>query len=198
VVTGFEDNRLIKVGFQRRDVMKKTVLVMVAVFLLASGVYFGWTTKNALAGEGEKILAFDTMVGVPRPYTGGDNAIRGVSGGGLPWVIESGKGKLKADGDLEVKVTGLVLDPNDPDVISRGLAGNNPIPEFKAIVSCLSVDGSGDAITVNLTTDPFPATTGVGGGDADIRAHLDLPDPCIAPIIFVTSPGGAWFSSTGF
>ena len=178
--------------------MKKTILVLVAVFLLASGVYFGWTTKNALAGEGEKILAFDTMVGVPRPYTGSDNAIRGVGGGGLPWVIESGKGKLKANGDLDVMVNGLVFDPNDQAVIDAGLAGMNTIPAFRAIVSCLSVDGSGDATTVNLLTDPFPATTGLGAGDAVISAHVDLPDPCIAPIIFVTSPGGSWFASTGF
>jgi len=26
---------------------------------------------------------------------------------------------------------------------------------------------------------------------------LELPQPCIAPIVFVTSPGGAWFSITG-
>ena len=34
-------------------------------------------------------------------------------------------------------------------------------------------------------------------GDAEIEAKLDLPNPCIAPIIFVTSPTGSWFSVTG-
>jgi hypothetical protein len=26
---------------------------------------------------------------------------------------------------------------------------------------------------------------------------LELPSPCLAPIVFVTSPGGAWFAVTG-
>jgi hypothetical protein len=34
-------------------------------------------------------------------------------------------------------------------------------------------------------------------GDAEIEAMLDLPDPCLAPIVFVTNPGGAWFAVTG-
>ena len=41
-----------------------------------------------------KVLEFDTMVGVPRPFTGAVNPIRGVPGGGLPWVISFGKGEL--------------------------------------------------------------------------------------------------------
>jgi len=51
-----------------------------------------------------------------------------------------------------------------------------------------------------VLTGTFPATTGPatsGGGDATIEATLTLPDPCIAPIIFVTNAGGAWFASTG-
>jgi hypothetical protein len=54
---------------------------------------------------------------------------------------------------------------------------------------------------VNVFTDPFPATTGLaanGGGNASIEARIDLPRPCIAPIIFVTSPTFAWFSTTGY
>ena len=32
---------------------------------------------------------------------------------------------------------------------------------------------------------------------AFIRAMVTLPQPCIAPIIFVTSPGQGWFAVTG-
>jgi hypothetical protein len=49
-------------------------------------------------------------------------------------------------------------------------------------------------------TDLFPATAGFGtadGGDASIEAHITLSNPCIAPIVFVGSPGGAWFAVTG-
>jgi hypothetical protein len=38
-------------------------------------------------------------------------------------------------------------------------------------------------------------------GDAEIDARVDLPDTCVAPIVFVTngtgSAPGAWFATTG-
>lgn len=51
-----------------------------------------------------------------------------------------------------------------------------------------------------VMTDPFPASVATAtdpGGDAKIEAKLVLPQPCIAPLVFVTSPGGAWFATTG-
>ncbi len=141
------------------------------------------------------ILKFSTMVGVPRTYTGNTNAIRGISGGGFPWVISTAEGKLTSSGKLNVDVTGLVIDPHDPAAITAGVAGKNPAPAFKAIVSCLSIDPSGAPSTVNISTSAFPATS---DGNADIQTFVNLPHPCIAPIIFVTSPGGAWFAATGY
>ena len=69
---------------------------------------------------------------------------------------------------------------------------------FKGLVSCLTDDAI--PVVVNTPTGEFPATTGpasAGGGNADIEADLDLPNPCIAPIVFVTSGGGSWFAATG-
>lgn len=179
--------------------MKKSVFILFAVILLAGSflVVRGIPAANA---KEPKILEFDTMVGVPKAYTGSGNPIRGINGGGLPWVVGAAHGELKASGKLEVKVTGLVFDPNDPDVIARGLAGRNTVVQFKAIVSCRSVDAGGNATIVNVSTGLFPATVGLaseGGGNANIEATLSLPKPCIAPIIFVTSPTGAWFAATG-
>jgi hypothetical protein len=134
---------------------------------------------------------FNTMVGVPRPYTGADNKIRDVPGGGRPWVIDFAKGKLSPDGDVDVMVQGLVIDPNEP----IPAAGTNPSPAFKVIVSCLSKNESGAAITVNVSTGEFPADP---AGNAHIQDTVSLPRPCIAPIIFVTNPGGSWFAATGF
>jgi len=150
--------------------------------------------------DARSLLEWKVMVGVPRPYTGTANAIRGVAGGGVPWVIRSGKGELTVDGHLEVNVKGLVIDPNDPAAMQAGLAGQNPLANFRAIVSCLSKDAAGNAVTSNIMTDQFPATVGfgtAGGGDAKIEADIMLPKPCIAPIVFVGSPGGAWFAATG-
>lgn len=148
------------------------------------------------AGRVDKILEFDTMVGVPVPYTGTQTtptSIRGVFGGGLPWTVQSAKGELTVDGKLEIRVTGLVF-AND-SVVPENIRGTNTVANFRAIVSCLSIDAAGKPSEVNMTTAPFPATR--PGGDATIETTVNLPTPCIAPIIFVTSPNGAWFAATG-
>ncbi len=131
------------------------------------------------------------MVGIPAGLTGAQSQgpLRGITGGGLPWTIGSGMERLSTSGHLKVEVRGLVL-------AAGANAGSNPFASFRALVSCVAADGS----FVNLLTDPAPATTGpatAGGGNAEIEADVNLPQPCIAPIVFVTSTGGAWFASTG-
>jgi hypothetical protein len=53
-------------------------------------------------------------------------------------------------------------------------------------------------VGVNLATAPVPASS---DGDATIKAKVDLPDPCVAAIVFVASgtgpPPGNWFAATG-
>ena len=181
---------------------KRIVGLLIAMMLLISAFYGVQASVAKDKDNGRTILKFDTMIGVLRPYTGATNPIRGIAGGGAPWaVVGSANGELKQSGELKVEVRGLVLDPNDPALIAAGRAGQNPIPSFKATVSCLSVDAAGQPSTVNVATDPFPATLGLasaGGGNAEIEANLVLPQPCIAPIIFVGNAGGAWFAATGF
>lgn len=165
----------------RRRISLTLVMALAGLLLIAQ--------SSLVAAKGPKILEFDTMVGVSGVFKGSTNAIRGVNGGGLAWTLSSAKGELSPSGHLEVKVRGLVFaeGPN---------TGSNTVTSFRAIVSCLDAGGA----VVNLTTDPFPATTGAaaaGGGNANIEANVALPDPCIAPIVFVTSPGGAWFTVTG-
>jgi len=169
--------------------MKKFLFVTLSVLMFVSAFFAGSVpTVNA---KEAKMLEFDSMVGVPQALTGtqSQGPLRGISGGGLPWTIGSAKGELTVGGHLEVKVQGLVL-------AAGANAGSNPIASFRAIVSCLTSDGGFQ----NVQTDAFPATTGPassGGGNAKIEADVSLPQPCIAPIIFVTSPGGAWFAATG-
>jgi len=175
--------------------MKKYLQIALATVLVLSIMVATAPTSSANADD-SKALAFNTMTGVTRPFTRNNgNEIRGIDGGGLPWVIDYGSGKLKPNGELNVQVKGLVFDPNDPDAIAAGVAGRNTIPFFKAIVSCLSVDTAGNASIVNVATQNFPADE---AGNALIKETLSLPEPCIAPIIFVTSPTGLWFATTGF
>ena len=141
------------------------------------------TASGAGSAGSATILKAETLAGVSGPYVGATNPIRGVNGGGLPWDIAEGKVVLAADGSLEIKVDGLVL----------ATTGTNPVGSFRAIVSCQTVVDGAAAVT-NVSTDPFPATT---TGDSKIEVMVSLPDPCFAPIVFVTSPTGSWFAVTG-
>ncbi len=158
--------------------MKKLILVSLGLFVLGIEV--------AAASESQVILSFGTMVGNSGPFIGGLNPIRGVPAGGAPWVVLGGAvGQLTQDGQLNVEVTGLVL-------VSTL---RNPIPNFRGLVSCLSIGDDGEVTTVNLSTEDFPADM---DGNSTIASAVELPAPCFAPIVFVTSPAGAWFATTGF
>jgi hypothetical protein len=160
-----------------------------AVVLVAAAALLLVATSGLAAAKPHQILEFDTMVGVPPALTGATNPIRGINGGGIPWTIGSARGELTVSGHLEIRVSGLVF-ADGPNI------GTNTVTSFRAIVSCLDSSGA----TVNVATGSFPATTGPassGGGNANIEADLSLPSPCLAPLVFVTSPGLSWFASTG-
>ena len=167
--------------------MKRLALILCFLGIVLVTAWVARPTVGAPGGTSDetKILRFQTMVGVQPPYTGAANRIRGVPGGGAPWDIADAKGELRADGEIDIKVRGLVLTRT----------GANPVPNFRAIVSCLSTDENGLPVTVNVQTGLFPADE---NGDCLIADQVDLPDPCIAPIVFVTSPTGSWFAATGF
>jgi hypothetical protein len=166
--------------------MKKLFFVSLSALLLLS-TFFAGSVSTAEA-KGPKVLKFNTMVGVPAGLTRdlSQTPLRGINGGGVPWAIADASGELRADGHLEITVQGLVV----------ASSGSNPSATFRGLVSCVKSDGSFE----NIPTAPFPATTGLasaGGGNATIEADLVLPQPCIAPIIFVTSATGSWFAATG-
>ena len=169
--------------------MKKFFFVSLSALMFLS-TFFAGSVVTA-AAKGPKILKFDTMVGVPAGLTGAQSQgpLRGLNGGGIHWTLADASGELRANGHLEISVQGLVL-------AAGANAGSNPIANFRGLVSCVKSDGT----FANIQTDLFPATTGpasAGGGNAEIEADLVLPQPCIAPIIFVTSPTGSWFAATG-
>jgi hypothetical protein len=161
---------------------RRTFLLTLTLALLGVALF----AQASTAAKGPKLLEWGTMVGNTQAFTGATNPIRNINGGGVPWVLSSAKGELSPDGALEIKVRGLVL----------ASSGSNPSAVFRGLVSCLD----GNAGIVNVLTANFPATTGpatAGGGNADIETTVSLPDPCIAPIVFVTSGTGSWFASTG-
>lgn len=138
------------------------------------------------------ILKFDVMAPVTGPYVGTSNPIRTLPGGGVPWMISSGTGSLTRDGHLQITVRGLVLADEAP--VPVNMRGTNPVPDFVGIVSCQAISAGGKAIVVNVKTGQFAASA---AGNANIKAKVKLPRPCIAPIVFVAAPTGAWFAATG-
>jgi hypothetical protein len=166
--------------------MKQSLLAVLGALPLAAAVVLAIPALSSGGADGRKVLSAAVLAPVTGPYVGSPNAIRGVDGGGLPWQLSSGSVDLRADGRLHVDVEGLVFaaGPNQ---------GTNTIPAFKAIISCQTID-NGSATVSNISTGLFPAST---TGDAEVDARVSLPSPCIAPIVFVTSPTGAWFAATG-
>jgi hypothetical protein len=166
----------------------KRLLILLLGAVLAVGLI---VQASGASSSRQKVLEFNTMVGVSGPFVGSSNPIRGVNGGGLPWQIAEGRGELSGDGRLEVEVQGLVLLNGPP--VPPALRGANPISSFRAIVSCLTIV-NGSPATTNVATGPFPATA---TGDSEIEATVTLPSPCLAPIIFVGPSATTWFAVTG-
>lgn len=164
-----------------------------ATALAASAVVTGTGAASAGSGDGRPVLRVTDWAGVPLAYTGDKAPIRSRLGGGLPWTIERADVRLSEDGALRVDVRGLVL--ADEATVPVLLRGTNPAPAFRVVVSCQTVV-AGAAAVQELVSPTFPAT--MPGGDARARVQLgELPDPCLAPVVFLTSPAGAWFAVSG-
>ncbi|HKF16983.1 MAG TPA: hypothetical protein VKF14_07330 [Candidatus Dormibacteraeota bacterium] len=168
--------------------MKRARIYLYALGAAALVLMLGFSpVVQAGASSNENtILEFESMVGVSGQFVGANGTpVRGLHGGGLPWVITSGEGEVDSAGNVDVEVRGLVLANTPP--VPPNLRLTNPVPNFRAVVSCLDAGGN----PVNVSTGPFPASP---QGNAEIEATVQLPRPCRDPIVFVTSPGLAWFA----
>ena len=153
--------------------LRRVLLAMLGAASLVIG-----SAAVASAHSSGELLEFDSMTPVTGSAVGAVND-RGITGGGKPWVIASGTGEVDRDGSVHVTVHGLVI-PVDP------FDGTNPVAAFGATVSCVTPHG-----IVNVRTATAPATS---TGNATIEGSVALPHPCKHPILFVTSPTGAWFA----
>ena len=139
------------------------------------------------------LLFFDAMFGVDGAFVGDEHPVDGIPGDELPWEIDAVVGRLDTAGNLFLLIKGLVF-KDDPSV-PEDLRGINDEEEFRAAVACLTEEG-GQVVQRNVVTSGFPATR---SGNSVIHAHVDLPDPCIAPAVLVLAGSeDKWFSVTGF
>ena len=177
---------------QKEGVMHKLVSTAIAFLILVGAVFV-----EVAAANKEKthiILSFQTMYGVDGPFVGEGNPIREVIGDELPWEIaKSIRGKLDTAGHLKIAVRGLVFKEN-PSVPAE-LRGKNDEAEFRGLVSCLTEEGD-TVVTKNVVTSGFPASA---EGNSDINTHVELPNPCVSPIVMVLAGSEEkWFAMTGF
>lgn len=176
--------------------MKKAMLCAVALSAMGSlSPALGRGQHHDVVPGLQNIVTFDTMYAVDGPLLGEANAIRGVVGDEAPWVIDHFiKGRLDKSGRLQIVVRGLVF-ADDP-LVPPDLVGRNDEEEFRGRVSCLTENEVEGIVTANVTTKGFPADE---SGNSFIDDHLDLPNPCIAPIVFVMAGSeDKWFAVTGF
>lgn len=168
---------------------KLTVLVCFALVGLAAGAFA--QMSHSKHHDPKVMLTWGSMYGVDGGLLGATHAIRGVVGDDSPWeVARSAKGSLSTSGQLSITVRGLVF-KDDPSVPVE-LRGKNDEEQFRALVSCLPEDSD---TPVNLTTQGFKADA---NGNSNIKAHVTLPNPCVAPIVFVLAGSSdVWFAVTG-
>lgn len=187
-------------------------LSIIVLGVLAQSVYAAYGIDNnsgnnsnggsKSSSTGRAILRFDTMYPVDGPFIShsptvpNDVTIRDVLGDSLPWIIKKSiKGALFANGKLDIQVRGLIF-PDAP----------NDEAYFRALVSCETVENN-TVVIRNVITSPF-RTGGphnnpnlIAKGNANIRTRLQLPRPCIAPVIMILNgdaqEGDFWFAVTG-
>ena len=125
------------------------------------------------------LVRFDSGIGV-NPLRAGPapNTVRGVSPGGIPWVISRLTADIKTDGRISVDGRGLLLAGGD----GIGTNGNQSV---RARLFCGSV--MSDSVLVPLEPN----------GDFSIDGSLAPvpPTPCTNPVLLIVNTGNAWFAA---
>jgi len=177
---------------KRRGVWFAAIAAVIGAAIIAAPLAAAKNRKSRVRGllrhEGlsSVLIAFGNMYGVDGPFTNPANAIRNIVGDEDPWELDSARGFLTKDGHLVIRVEGLIFSDGRP----------NDEPTFRGAVSCITEDeDAGTTPIMNVITEGFPANA---AGDSTIDAHITLPNPCVAPIVFVLAGSeDKWFAVTG-
>jgi hypothetical protein len=153
--------------------MSRRYLPALLVALIAASV-----VAIAPAGAAPKLLRNTDLVGITTP----NEILRGIQGGGFPWVIDEGsKARVDVDGELKVEVRGLLFAPGTPFAGTTGTVTS-------VFASVVCADGS----VASSQTVPLSSA-----GDAEIRETVTLPADCTDPIVLVRTPSGRWLAEAG-
>jgi len=144
------------------------VLVLVAVGALVFALSASGSSRDN--GNGEALVRSGLAPSVPA-----DPPFHGITAAGAPWVLSDSSVRLKASGEVDISIDGLILP-------SLGTAG--PVTTVSASLLC-----GGDANAgPTATTGTFPLSQ---AGDARIEETLSLPATCLAPSFVIHPNGGS-------
>jgi len=134
-----------------------------SVFLAGAAVAALAIVPAAIGGSHQDLLRSGVAGSTPLP----DGAvIFDVNPGGKPWVANRHSSiRVKRNGEVRIKVFGLVIPGNTPP---------NPLPSLVASLVCNGM--------VVAATDPVPFSP---DGNASFRDKFKVPKPCLAPAILL-------------
>ncbi len=153
-----------------------------ASLLLLGGTALG-ASDLLLAFRGgigvEPVSAVDPVTGAATP-----NVVRGVSPGGVPWVISKLEATVLASGRIDVRGRGLLLAGGN----GIGTNGNQSV---HATLFC------GPAATATAHSTAAAGVPLASSGDFRIEDTLSPapPNPCTSPVLLIENTGGRWFAA---
>jgi len=144
----------------------KSTFALLAGAASALVLTFNPATAVASDGHGHDLIRSGLTPSLPT-----DDPINGVNPGGLPWHIDEGMVRVRADGRTDVRIEGLE--------IPRNGTVDNPIARIHAVLYC-----SG---TFAADSGPQTMTTGVGPGfgNARFRVMLAVPQTCADATVLI-------------
>lgn len=166
--------------------MMKRTLVLAG--LLCAGL------AAPITADEESLVRFDGGIGVipvsnvianaDGTVTVNRNIVRGVNPPGQIWVIDSLKADVAANGQIDVRGTGLLLGGGN----NVGLNGN------QRVFATLICEAAPPFVLRNTTATGVPLSP---SGDFRIEDVL-TPAPegsCASPVLLIRNTGGAWFAA---
>lgn len=145
-----------------------------------------------LAAAGPVLADDDVIEGKLRACPSDGTSIGGVNSCGKIWKLRSGEVELERNGEIEVKLRGLVLDDATTGEFNGTADGVTQV-----VVSL--VCGGGAKAAVVAESNRFPLSK---DGMSVIETKLRMPSQCIAPVVLVREVWegkvGGWLAATGF
>jgi len=110
--------------------------------------------------------------------------IRSVMSGAAPWVVQEGKATVDNNGNVKIRVKGLLIGSGalaNGDPVQAALVGTvGPVTTVHAALTC---GGPGNGIPFTITSTPSVPLS--ADGSFRITAHITLPTTCDRPIILI-------------